>query len=125
MSYEFTPWSSAAGDGNTKQECDQQRTERRFPHDIAQDAQWHAWLATRIDRVADVPCRLFESFGCFSEGGLRRWSGIQTLVNQGWRLMLIAHGYISRRLNSIDQAGNGSALWKFSRRVRGDNEENV
>jgi hypothetical protein len=60
--------SSAAGDSYTQEKRDQQRTKRRFARDVAQYAQWHAGLSTRIYRVADTMDCPFRSFRDFGEG---------------------------------------------------------
>jgi hypothetical protein len=71
---------SAASDGNTQQERDQKRTERRFARNVAQNAQGHAGLSTFVDRIAKPVNRTFHGFGDFLDGGpwLRNW--IQAIV---------------------------------------------
>jgi hypothetical protein len=44
--------SAPPGDSHPQQERDQQRPERRFPRDVAQDAERHAGLFAFLDRVA-------------------------------------------------------------------------
>ena len=63
--------SSAAGDGNSQQERDQQRAKRRFPRDVAQDAQRHTGLSTRFYRAAHSIDRPFHGVGDVRDGGFR------------------------------------------------------
>jgi hypothetical protein len=60
--------SSAAGDGHTQEKRNQQRTKRRFARDVAQYAQGHAGLSTRLYRVADTMDGTFRGLGDFGEG---------------------------------------------------------
>jgi hypothetical protein len=92
--------SSAAGDGNSQQERDQQRAKRRFPRDVAQDAQWHAGLSTRFYRAADPIDCPFYGVGDFLDSGFRFWSGIQTFVGKWGQRVVITHDQISKPTNS-------------------------
>jgi hypothetical protein len=61
--------SSATRDGNSQEERDQQRAERCFTRDIAQDAQRHPGLTAGLDRAADAIDRLFYGFRNSRDGG--------------------------------------------------------
>src|SRR5271156_5163952 len=92
--------SSAAGDGNSQQERDQQRTKRRFARDIAQDAQWHAGLSTRFYRAADSIACPFHGVGDFRDGGFWLWNGIQAFVGERTQRPVITHDLTSKPINS-------------------------
>src|SRR5271156_3376527 len=86
--------SSAAGDGNSQQERDQQRTKRRFARDIAQDTQWHAGLSTRFYHAAHSIDRPFHGVGDFHDGGFWLWKGIQAFVAERSQRADITHDLI-------------------------------
>jgi hypothetical protein len=92
--------SPAAGDGNSQQERNQQRSKRRFARDITQDAQWHTGLSTRFYRAANSIDCPFHSFGDFRYGGFRRWNGIQAFVGERGQRAVISHDLISKPTSS-------------------------
>jgi hypothetical protein len=92
--------SSAAGDGHSQQERDQQRAKRRFASDIAQDAQRHPGLSTRFYRTANSMDCLFHSSRDFLDGGFRLWNGIQAFVGERGQWAVITHDLISKPTNS-------------------------
>jgi hypothetical protein len=92
--------STAAGDDNSQQERDQQRTKRRFARDITQDAQWHPGLSTHSYRTANSIDRPFHGIGDFRDGGFRFWNGIQAVVGKRGQRAVITHDLISKPTNS-------------------------
>jgi hypothetical protein len=92
--------SSAAGDGNSQQERDQQRTKRRLARDVTQDAQGHPRLSTRFYRAANSIDCPFHSLGDFRDSRFRFWNGIQAFVGKRGQRAIITHDLISQSTNS-------------------------
>jgi len=88
--------SSAAADGNSQQERNQQRTKRRFARDITQDAQRHPGLSTRSYRASNsIDCPLY-GVGDFRDRGFRFWNGIQAFAGKGSQRAVITHDLVSK-----------------------------
>src|ERR1700692_955758 len=83
---------AAARDGDTEQKRHQQRAERGFARDVAEDAQGDARFSTGLDRIADAMNRALHGFGDLRDGGLRLWGGIQAVVKERGLRDVIAHG---------------------------------
>jgi hypothetical protein len=92
---------SAASNGYSQQERYQQRAERSFARDIAQDAERHAGLSTGFDRAADAIDRRIHRFGDFRHRGFRLRDGIQAFIDQ--RGAFIGHDQISKSMNGVNE----------------------
>jgi hypothetical protein len=92
-----TPSSASATPSysDTQQEGDQQGAERRFPCNVAQDAERHAGLSTFLDRIANAIGGAPDSFGNLFNRRLRRWTGIQAFIHKRWGGHVIGHGRTS------------------------------
>jgi hypothetical protein len=58
-----TRCSATSSDSDTQQEGNQQGPERRFPRDVAQDAERHAGFFAFLDRVANATGGASDSIG--------------------------------------------------------------
>jgi len=80
---------------DTQQEGDQQGAERRFPRNVAQDAERHAGFFAFLDRVADATGGAPDSIGNFFNRGLGFRTGIQAFIHKRRGGHIVGHGRTS------------------------------
>ena len=111
-----TPSSASATPSysDTQQEGNQQGAERRFPRNVAQDAERHAGLSTFLDRISNAIGSAPDRFGNLFNRRLRRWAGIQAFIHKRWGRHVIGHGRTPR-----STSGNriARASFLFARRI--------
>src|SRR3954451_12912096 len=78
-----------------QQERNQQRAERPFPRDVAQDAERHAGFLAFLDRAADAIGGAPDGVGNFFDRRLGFWIGIQAFIHKRWGGHVVGHGRTS------------------------------
>jgi hypothetical protein len=100
--------SSAPGDGSAEQKRDQQRAERRFARNVAENAERHPRLPAGVYRTADAVDSPLHGVRNLRDGGFGLRGGIKAFVDEGRRRGFVAHG-----CNLLSTAPNGPKRESF------------